>query len=611
MSLQKKLIISILSVSVVALVTLTAAIYMRSSELQTNLAFENVKNYSKHHANNLKAKMEEAMDASRTLAHVFESFENIEASERRVIFNGILNQFVQHSPDFIGAWTGWEAEALGDQDSSFINTDFSTKSGRYAAYFTRSTSGVNMASMEIVNEANKVEEWYSVPFNRSQETVLDPYNYEVNGKDVLMTSLTAMIKHNGRDVGLAGIDLDLEFLQKLTKEIRPLKTGYAYLYSNNGIVAAHKDDSKLGKPLVEVESSFLGNELNNVKKLVNTGTEYAFYTQDPETNEALYVILTPFTVGRSNQPWSLVTVIPMDTVLAPVKQLLTISMTIVVIALIVMAIVIIWLARSISKPIHDAVEMLSSSSIHIHEAANQVSTASDVVAQGASEQAAAIEETSASMEELTSMTLENSDNSAHATTITNHSKEEAAVASQRLADLQSFMQKISNSSTDTLKIIKTIDEIAFQTNLLALNAAVEAARAGEAGAGFAVVAEEVRNLAMRSAEAAKTTANLIQSTVDLVAQGDEITKSSVKAFSGVHEDVIKVSELVQQISVSSKEQSSGISQINNALSHMDASVQQNAATAEQTASSSKELNAYAENISDMITVLNQIIGIKR
>jgi methyl-accepting chemotaxis protein len=169
------------------------------------------------------------------------------------------------------------------------------------------------------------------------------------------------------------------------------------------------------------------------------------------------------------------------------------------------------------------------------------------------------------------------------------------------------MGDITKASEETQKIIKTIDEIAFQTNLLALNAAVEAARAGEAGAGFAVVADEVRNLALRSAEAAKNTAMLIEGTVKRVRGGSELVETSTNEFNTVAQSISGLGELIGEITTASVEQAQGIEQINKAVAEMDKVVQQNAASAEESAAASREMNAEADHlkrfVGDLVTLV--------
>jgi len=266
------------------------------------------------------------------------------------------------------------------------------------------------------------------------------------------------------------------------------------------------------------------------------------------------------------------------------------------------------LARSICRPIDNAVKNMMAGAEQVSAASGQVSSSAQSLAEGATEQAASLEETSASMEEMSSMTRQNADNASQADSLMRESLATIKQADDSMTEMGLSMNEIAEASAATSKIIKTIDEIAFQTNLLALNAAVEAARAGEAGAGFAVVAEEVRNLAMRSTEAAKNTAALIEGTVSKVTRGKDIVVKATEAFHCVAESSTKVASLVGEIASASKEQAQGFIQINQAITQMDSVTQQNSATAEESAAAAAELNSQSSSMMDIVKEMQVLVN---
>ncbi len=276
---------------------------------------------------------------------------------------------------------------------------------------------------------------------------------------------------------------------------------------------------------------------------------------------------------------------------------------------IVIAVFLGWvIIRSVNRALKVITTTISDSANQVASAAGQVSANSQSLAEGASEQAASLEETSSSLEELSSMTKRNADSAISAKTLSGETRHAAEAGNSDMGQMRHAMDAIKASSSDIAKIIKSIDEIAFQTNILALNAAVEAARAGEAGAGFAVVAEEVRALAQRSANSAKETAAKIEVAIRNGNQGMEISEKVAQSLSVIVDKARKVDELVAEIATASQEQNQGIGQINTAVGQMDKVTQSNAGNAEETAAAAEELNAQSASLKEAIGDLQKLVG---
>jgi methyl-accepting chemotaxis protein len=267
-----------------------------------------------------------------------------------------------------------------------------------------------------------------------------------------------------------------------------------------------------------------------------------------------------------------------------------------------------FIARRITSPLEKMIQGLTETSSHVISASSQIASAGQQLAEGTSEQASSQEETSSSLEEMSSMTKQNADNAGQAKVMMGEAGRVVEKVNGHMVEMSKAIIEITKTSEETGKIIKTIDEIAFQTNLLALNAAVEAARAGEAGAGFAVVAGEVRNLALRAAEAAKNTNDLIENIIKAVKNGNELTEMTQKAFRENIAIAGKIGQLIDEIATASQEQSHGISQVNTAVAEMDKVTQQAADNAEELAKASDELNAQAKQMKVFIQDLMKMVG---
>jgi methyl-accepting chemotaxis protein len=252
------------------------------------------------------------------------------------------------------------------------------------------------------------------------------------------------------------------------------------------------------------------------------------------------------------------------------------------------------------ETMEEVVRSMTRAAAQVRSGAEEISRGNADLSQRTEEQASSLEQTASSMEEMTSTVRNNADNAAQANEFATAAREQAEQGGVVVSAAVAAMSEINASSKRIADIISVIDEIAFQTNLLALNAAVEAARAGEQGRGFAVVASEVRNLASRSAEAAKEIKALIHDSVRKVNEGTKLVDDSGKVLGQIVAGVKKVTDVMADIANSSREQSSGIEQVNRAITMMDDVTQQNAALVEEASAAAQALTEQASNLSQLI-----------
>ncbi|MDR0331058.1 MAG: methyl-accepting chemotaxis protein, partial [Chitinispirillales bacterium] len=256
--------------------------------------------------------------------------------------------------------------------------------------------------------------------------------------------------------------------------------------------------------------------------------------------------------------------------------------------------------KTLIESLNDTVSDLSAAVDQVTSASRQITTSAQQIAVGANEQASALEEISSSLIEMSSMTKKNADHSNEGKLLVESTADSLGEAGEAMKRMATAISHIKTSSDNTAKILKTIEGIAFQTNLLALNATVEAAHAGEAGKGFAVVAEEVRSLAMRSAEAVKTTAAMIKDSVRSAEEGVQITEDVANCLNLTIERAASVGRIIAEIAASNGEQAHGIEQVNSAVAQMNKVTQLNAANSEESASTAQVLNAQAMDLEKLV-----------
>jgi methyl-accepting chemotaxis protein len=290
---------------------------------------------------------------------------------------------------------------------------------------------------------------------------------------------------------------------------------------------------------------------------------------------------------------------------------MNLSEKVILILSVVILIVLILITCSVSlmlRPLKKIIQGLTESYKHFLSVSDQIAASGQSLADGSSEQAASTAETSSALEEVASMSGQNADYAKKADALENETRQLIHKSNISIAQLAHSIEEITTASEESFKIIRQIEEIAFQTNLLALNAAVEAARAGKAGAGFAVVAGEVRSLAVRAGQAAKNTGEIIEKTVNKIRNGSEIVSLTKQTFSDVAGNAAEAGEWVAKIAEASGEQSARIGQISSALGEISRIILQNAQDSQHSASASEEMNTQAKQMKVFVDELAEIIG---
>jgi methyl-accepting chemotaxis protein len=407
--------------------------------------------------------------------------------------------------------------------------------------------------------------------------------------------VTAPIRVGDKVVGILGTPVELTaFSEVFLGGLRLGRTGYLALVDGQGTTLAHKDpslilkfniaDTEFGAAVMRQREGVVRYEFQGLEKIAY------FTTYEPKG-------------------WHLMAIVNRDEFLEALSGLGALGVGLGLGAWLLIAGILWWATGRVFRTIARTGRALDVATDQLQAAAGQLSSASQTLAEAASEQAASLEETGASLEEMSGMSRQTA---GHTDEIHRCLREDADSNLRRIDErMQQMDQALTatiTASEETGRIIKTIDEIAFQTNLLALNAAVEAARAGAAGAGFAVVAGEVRSLAHRSAQAAKDTQALIHVAVARTKATHELYHAVTGLLRTNSAITGKVGQLVSEVTTATEQQAHGIGQINAAVSQMDRVTQSNAASAEESASAAEELQAQVQQLREAVAGLLGLLG---
>lgn len=348
MSIGKKLMITVTSLTALTLTILVVFLLSKSSLLQTASAYREAGNIAEINGEKIKSNLDLAMISARTLANSFGSLGKVGLNNRSEMLLQI-EATLKSNPQFFGMCAAFEKNPFGSEDNRFIDSPGCDKEGRFIPYFYRSGSVIKLELLTGMDNTDGSSDWYQLPKSSLQEILTNPYIYPIEGKDVSMVTVSAPIVSNGMFIGVVTVDLSLENIIKQISEVKPYETGFAALFSNNGVVVAHPDKSVIGKKFSEIRPE-INQEYSAEQKIIE-GKAFSYDYEDKISGKMIHVSLSPFVVGNSKSPWSMAVIIAEDKYLSDINSLKLYAIIINLIAILISVLAIFILTKNITKQI--------------------------------------------------------------------------------------------------------------------------------------------------------------------------------------------------------------------------------------------------------------------
>lgn len=350
-TLKVRIMLSIMLTVVISIVAVIGIITISTTNMIEDLAEGYATSESEKNAAIIQEELTGILINVRTLARSFEGFK-LSGSADRESMNKMMIEIIKDNDKILGIWTVWEAGALDNMDSAYKNKEGHDETGRYIPYFYRSGSDIEITPL-IEYDVEGSGDWNLISRNTGLENIMDPFYYPIDGVDVLMTTISVPIEVNGDIVAVVGADISLDSLFELTNRVKLYDEGYGVLISNNGSFVAHKDKDLITKSVGDYVTA------DNVMKKIADGEAFSYSQQSNVTGKNSIYTHTPITIGKTPTPWSFVTVVLEDEILAGVSSTLFITLIAALVGLAVIFVVILYIVSSVSKPIASSSKILN------------------------------------------------------------------------------------------------------------------------------------------------------------------------------------------------------------------------------------------------------------
>ncbi|QZY54915.1 methyl-accepting chemotaxis protein [Crassaminicella profunda] len=348
-SIKSKLVLSI-SISIVLIITTiigVVGVNTRNNSIEN--AYKETELQGAVASKKVQQELETGMNIARTLAKSFEGLKKNGNADRQNM-NAMLKNILKENPNFLGLWTVWEPNALDEKDEMFKNTNNHDETGRFIPYWYWNGNNIESIPCKDYNLSG-TGDYYLLAKKSGEETILEPFSYEINGKNILMTSLVVPITINGKVVGATGVDVSLEKLKEISDKINLFDTGYGVILSNEGKYVTHKKESLIGKNVLDLD-------MENKKEVIaaiKSGQHFHTMEKSKDNHEESYIQYVPITIGKTKTAWSVATIVPVKEVTHKIDKLIQMLILISLLGLLIL----ISIVYVISKKITDPIKVLS------------------------------------------------------------------------------------------------------------------------------------------------------------------------------------------------------------------------------------------------------------